>query len=948
MKRELLLYVVLVSVAGAAWAGEIHSVLRDVLASQPPDEPVSALVFLSNQADIGGLNSALNEQRIRAAARHEMVVRTLQETAANSQGPITAHLNTLRDAGRVAEFRRFWIANVIQVKATAAELEQLAQRSDVGVIYLDYEIELIEPDVVVPDTAAPGAAAGGRTPEPGLVAVHAPDAWALGYTGEGMLVSTLDTGVDGNHPAVASRWRGLDPAYAGHPEWAFLDLRSTHWTFPQDSGAHGTHTMGTVCGGAPGDQVGVAPGAQWIHAAVIDRVDIATTVADAIAAFQWLVDPDGDPSTNWDVPVSCSNSWGVTTGHGYAPCDQTFWSYIDACEAAGIVVLFSAGNEGWSGPESLRRPADRATDQYRSCAVGGIDASTNPEPPFAMYADSSRGPSHCTPTGEAAIKPEVSAPAVDVRSSTPGASYGQMTGTSMASPHVNGVVALIRQACPDLTVEEVKQVLYDTALDQGAPGKDNDYGYGVVDAYAAVLRAIALCIDSQGEVELDAVKYACQDTVSIDVADLDLNLDPTVAETVDVTIASDTQPAGLSVTLTETGPDSARFRGSVTVSSSAAPGVLQVSDGDTITVTYIDEDDGLGHQGVVVTASAPIDCTPPVISAVQAVEIEPRKAKITCTTDEPARLTVHYGLSCEFLSQTVAGAAFATTPFVRLNGLQDNTTYFYTVEAMDEAGNVAVDSYCYSFTTPEVPDFFTELFTAGNDLAYLKLTFEPNSSVDYYFGCTETITELPTDPAGGTELIIAEDQFATVNVTGGESVKLYGASYTIFYVSDNGYITFGSGDGSYTESLELHFDYPRIAALFDDLSVDDAAGFVSWKQFADRVVVTYENVPEYYTSNANTFQFELFFDGRITISYLALAATDGLAGLSQGLGLSPDYLASDLSAQGACAAVYLSLPDGAPSLLSPAAATPITVAIRNGREVYVPGSKPAETLPDLG
>ena len=98
-----------------------------------------------------------------------------------------------------------------------------------------------------------------------------------------MLVATLDTGVDGNHPALASRWRGVaDPRYAGHPEWAFFDP-VTGQTFPFDSGSHGTHTMGTVCGGAPGDEVGVAPGAQWIHAGVIDRVGISQTVADAIA-----------------------------------------------------------------------------------------------------------------------------------------------------------------------------------------------------------------------------------------------------------------------------------------------------------------------------------------------------------------------------------------------------------------------------------------------------------------------------------------------------------------------------------------------------------------------------------------------------------------------------------------------------------------------------------------
>ena len=221
--------------------------------------------------------------------------------------------------------------------------------------------------------------------EPGVEAVRAPEVWDLGITGDGALVATLDTGVDGSHPALASRWRGLDPAYAGNPGWAFFDP-VTNWEFPQDSGSHGTHTMGSVCGGPPGDSVGVAPGAEWIHAAVIDRGGgIDQTVSDAILAFQWLIDPDGNPGTNFDVPDVCSNSWGLAVFHGVPDCDETFWIFLDACEAAGIVIIFSAGNEGFSG---LRRPADRATDDYRTMAVAAVNAN-NPSFPIAGF--SSRG-----------------------------------------------------------------------------------------------------------------------------------------------------------------------------------------------------------------------------------------------------------------------------------------------------------------------------------------------------------------------------------------------------------------------------------------------------------------------------------------------------------------------------------------------------------------------------
>ena len=130
-------------------------------------------------------------------------------------------------------------------------------------------------------------------------------------------------------------------------------------------------------------------------------------------------------------------------------------------------------------------------------------------------------------------------------------------------------------------------------------------------------------------------------------------------------------------------------------------------------------------------------------------------------------------------------------------------------------------------------------------------------------------------------------------------MSLYGVNYTTFYVGTNGYITFTSGDSTTGESLASHFNQPRISALFDDLN-PGAGGSVSWKKLADRVVVTWLNVYEYQTTNPNTFQIELFFDGRITISYLAVTVTDGLAGLSRGGGVSPDYFASDLSGMGSC------------------------------------------------
>ncbi|MCH7526237.1 MAG: S8 family serine peptidase [Planctomycetes bacterium] len=407
-------------VAVPAFAATIDDELAALLREAPNDQVISALVFLEDRVDVNELDRQLTAQRTPRQARHEIVVRSLQEKADAAQRELLTYLTSRKAAGTVKDFTPFWIDNSIAVEALPVEIRTIAGRDDVRILFYNYEIELIKPVGNPGLLPEPGGGTNAGDTTIGLEAIRAPEVWDLGFTGEGILVATLDTGVDGNHPALASRWRGLDPRYQNNPEWAWFDP-VTNTTFPQSFGSHGTHTMGTVCGGPPGEHIGVAPGAQWMHAAVIDRVNIPRTVADAKLSFEWMLDPDGDPQTVWDVPNVCSNSWRVTSGHGYPPCDETFWEHLDNCEAAGIIILFSAGNEG-PGAETIGRPPDRATDEYRTCAVGAIDAN-NQNWPIASF--SSRGPSHCTPDGSEAIKPEIVAPGVNVRSSIPDGGYGQ-------------------------------------------------------------------------------------------------------------------------------------------------------------------------------------------------------------------------------------------------------------------------------------------------------------------------------------------------------------------------------------------------------------------------------------------------------------------------------------------------------------------------------------------
>lgn len=472
---------ILTTGTGLALAGQIDPGLQQILDITPPDQPVSVLVFLSDRLDLPGLVDDLDRQGATLARRHEAVVRGLQEKAVATQGNLNNFLENLQNTGSIGDFYAFWLVNAFEVTLPKDLISLVAARPDVVMVYYNYEIEMIAPVDV--SAAAPGA---GAAVENGIAAVRAPEVWAMGYTGAGVLVANIDTGVEGDHPALAIRWAGVaDPRYDGHPEWAWYDPYLGINDFPYDNNGHGTHTMGTICGGAPGDEVGVAPGSYWIAAAAVDRGGgIERTVADIILSFQWMLDPDGNPATNWDVPAVCSNSWGLTTAHGYPPCDSLFWSYIDACEAAGTVVIFAAGNEGTSG---LRRPADRATDEYRNMAVAAVDGNTAGWP-IAYF--SSRGPTYCTPDGSAATKPDISAPGVSVRSAYPGWNYVYMSGTSMATPHVAGVVALIREANPNLGVDEIKQIIYSTAYDLGPAGEDNSYGYGMIDAYEAVLLAL--------------------------------------------------------------------------------------------------------------------------------------------------------------------------------------------------------------------------------------------------------------------------------------------------------------------------------------------------------------------------------------------------------------------------------------------------------------------------
>jgi len=488
MRRVFLLLLTAVAVcafAGVSTAGVLHDGLVRELADKPDGETVKVIVRLADRADVVSLNNQLKREGATLAQRHQQVIDALQTVARDTQPRIVDYLQKQVVSGEVRDFSAFWIDNIIGVEATVREVKKIAQRPEVEMVFIDYIIENIEPvESKKPVDAEPPKEGqdATRALEPGLIAINAAAVWALGFDGTGVVVANMDTGVDANHEALASRWRGLtEPA----SECWFDPVTST--TFPFDSGDHGTHTMGTICGYTSANEIGVAKNATWIAAGVIDRVDIPTTMTDAVAAFQWFADPDGDPGSVDDVPAAVGNSWGISPIYHSSylpegPCQDTFFASMDACEAAGCAVIFSAGNEGPT-VESLRNPGNRADSPYNAFSVGSVDA-TNYSFPYPISGFSSIGPG-CN--GE--IKPEVVAPGTDVRSSVPGNGYSSFSGTSMASPHVTGSVAVLRQVDPNLDVDTIKDILMTTAVDLGATGEDNTFGHGIIDLEQAVIYA---------------------------------------------------------------------------------------------------------------------------------------------------------------------------------------------------------------------------------------------------------------------------------------------------------------------------------------------------------------------------------------------------------------------------------------------------------------------------
>ena len=447
-------------------AGVLDSHLAETIQQTPSDQLVSVWIEVKSDHSARDFQKSVAASAATRAEQHSFAVTELKRRSRN-QDRLLAGIESLKGRGRAGRIKGHWIVNVVEAEISAGDLAALAQRDDVIAIYPEPVVTLIEPAALSDVGLSPDSTASN------IRHVKANQAWPQ-YTGAGRLVCSFDTGVNGLHPALYSRWKGLD----GDSAAAWFDpvgQQSFPHYFPEYGGvipAHGTHTMGIMVGADPVtfDTVGVAPGAKWISAAVIDIPG-----ASILDAFEWAADPDGNPNTVSDVPDVINHSWGFKD----ISCLDVFYSAIENTEALGIVNIFSAGNEGGGGPRS---PADRALDSLDCFAVGNLNHATD-----VIAGNSAVGPSPCDLIS---VKPNVIAPGSTIRSCWYNLTirYSTLSGTSQAAPHVSGLVALLRQKNPNATVDQIKTAILTSTRSIPAWGgmPNMYYGWGEIDCVEAL------------------------------------------------------------------------------------------------------------------------------------------------------------------------------------------------------------------------------------------------------------------------------------------------------------------------------------------------------------------------------------------------------------------------------------------------------------------------------
>lgn len=475
----------------AALAADVNPAL---VAQARHQGSVEVLIVLPNQAAPTLAPLAANADY---RERRRVLVDALRGRASADQSDLRGWLDT-----RGIEYRAYWIANLVWARVSANDLAALAQRGDIANIEANPRIQA---DYPRSSSAVPSADSPASIPW-GISKINAPTVWAAGFNGQGVVIGGEDTGYQWDHPALKPQYRGWDGTTADHnynwhdsihagsdPNNCGFDLQA-----PCDDYGHGTHTAGTFAGSDGGaNQIGVAPGAKWIGCRNMD--DGAGTPARYIECMQWMLAPtnlaDANPQSDL-APDVISNSWACTTGEGCTVGNE-IEEAVDNLVNGGIFFAAAAANDGPSCGTITQPPAIYDA----SFVVGATDTND------ALAGFSSRGPV----TGVSLIRPDASAPGVNVRSAWPPNSYQNLDGTSMATPHVAGAAALVMSVNPALKghPDQVAQILRETAVTAGVTDPYNSgcggrtmadwpnyqAGYGRIDAWAAARVADTLFAD---------------------------------------------------------------------------------------------------------------------------------------------------------------------------------------------------------------------------------------------------------------------------------------------------------------------------------------------------------------------------------------------------------------------------------------------------------------------